>query len=151
MRILLSILLVCAISFSVSAQKASRSEADADFTTTPFQDASTAKGTSSSITEGYYEVEAGEYTEGDVTIKIPLSFNPSNQETFAIDDQAMIMKMAIYTLAGEKVYEGKMKNSWDGKNDNGEITAPGLYVYTIDARITPNRTSKLAGFVKITE
>lgn len=151
MRTLLTILLILAISISVSAQKTDRSNADVDFTTTPFQDAFTAKGTSTSITEGYYEVEDGEYTEGDITIKIPLSFNPSNNEKFTIDNQAMVMKIAIYNMKGEKIYEGKITNNWSGKNNDGEITTAGLYIYTIDARMTPNRTSKLTGFVKITE
>ena len=35
------------------------------------------------------------------------------------------------------------------KNTAGEVVSSGLYLYTIDARITPNRTSKLAGFVKV--
>lgn len=150
MRTLITLLLIISISFTVSAQKESRSNSDEDFTTTPFQDASTAKGISE-ITKGYYEVEDGKYVEGAVTINIPLTFSPINKESFEIDHQAMVTKMAIYNLKGEKIYEGKMKNSWDGKNEQNEITSTGLYVYTIDTRITPNRTSKLTGFVRITE
>ncbi|MFK7947571.1 MAG: gliding motility-associated C-terminal domain-containing protein [Saprospiraceae bacterium] len=149
MRILITLLLIFTISFTLSAQKTDRSQADEDFTTTPFQDASTSKGIA--VTDGYYEIENGEYTEGDLTITLPLSFNPSKNEKFIIDDQAMVMKMSIYSMTGEMIFTKKVTNSWNGKNQNGEITATGLYIYTIDARITPNRTSKFTGFIKVTE
>lgn len=148
MRIVITLLFVFIVSFSASAQKTSRSIADDDFTTTPFQNV--AKGTTV-ITEGYYEVENGKYTEGNVTIHIPLSFTPSKDEKFTIDNQAMVMKMVIYNMKGEKVHESKLKNSWNGKNKDEENLDSGLYIYTIDTRITPNRTSKLTGFVNITD
>ena len=110
MRIFVTFLLLFAITFTVSAQKSERSESD--FTTTPFQDASAAKGIST-ITEGYYEVEDGKYTEGDVTITFPLSI--SSGEKFTVDSKAMVLKLAIYSMDGTKVYEGKMTNEWNGK------------------------------------
>ena len=145
MRIFVILLLLVTFTLTASAQKSERSESD--FTTTPFQDASAAKGLST-ITEGYYEVEDGEYTEGDITIKLPLTLNTAT-EKFTVDSKAMVLKLAIYSLDGTKVYEGKMTNEWNGKNTAGEVVSAGLYVYTIDARITPNATSKLAGFIKV--
>lgn len=145
MRIIVTLLLLVTISFTMSAQKSERSESD--FTTTPFQDASTAKGINA-ITEGYYEVENGEYTEGDITLKFPLTLDSKTQK-FTIDGKVMVLKLAIYSVTGEKVYEGKTVNEWNCKKSNGEFVDAGLYIYTLDARITPNKTSKLAGFIKI--
>lgn len=146
MRLIITLLFVV-LTTIVFAQKTDRAEvANSDFTTTPFQDGQ-AKGINQ-IVEGFYFVEEDIYKEGDVVVNIPTSFNPATDK-FSINGSVMVLKMTIYDMAGEKIYEGKITNDWDGKNTAGQKVEDGLYIYAIEARITPGRTSKIAGFVKI--
>lgn len=147
MKLYISILLLV-FTTNIFAQKADKSErSDSDFTTTPFQDGSQAKGLKH-IVEGFYFVEDASYEESGVVINMATSFNP-NKSKFSIDGKVMVLKMTIYDMQGEKLYEGKMKNDWNGKNNAGEKVESGLYIYAIEARITPDRTSKIAGFIRV--
>ncbi|NJN78566.1 MAG: hypothetical protein HC803_09780 [Saprospiraceae bacterium] len=134
---------------TIFAQKIEKTDNSrtSDFTTTPFQDGSTAKGVNQLFT-GFHVIEDDTYEEGDVKILVPTSFNPNNS-SFSIDGNIAVFKLCIYDMEGNKVYEGKMENSWNGIRDNGSKITKGLYVYTVEGRITPGRTSKFAGFVTV--
>ncbi len=142
MKIFITILLI-AFTVSVYAQKPERSETTSDFTTTPFQDEQ-AKGLNP-VMNGFYFVEEGFYKEGNEEILIPMTFT----DAFDIQGNIMILKMVIYDMQGTLIYEGKMKNNWDGKKNDGTIVDNNLYIYTIEGRILPGKISKIAGFVRI--
>jgi len=133
------------ITSTISAQKIEvekESRTSSDFTTTPFQDGNQMKGVSMEL-ESFQEVVDEKYTEGDVTVSIPSIFNPTN-EAFTIKGDAFILNMKIYNMLGELVYEGKANSSWQ---DNK--AREGLYIYTFETRIVPNKTTKLKGYIRL--
>ncbi len=72
------------------------------------------------------------------TIVYPNPFNPDHQVSMVVlpvNDSASTKKMTIYSLDGQKVRETDASGNkavWDGKNDDGEICASGLYFYYLD-------------------
>lgn len=124
----------------IETDKVSRS--NSDFTTTPFQDGNQAKGLDIELA-AFQMVNDGEFEEGNVKVKIPTSFNPAT-EAFAIYGDAVILKMKVYDMLGELIYEGKMNAAWQNEN-----TKEGLYMYALDVRIIPNKTTKLKGFIRV--
>jgi len=118
------------------------SRTNSDFTTTPFQDGNQAKGMSIEL-DAFQMVSDGTFEEGNVEITIPTIFNPE-EEAFSIHGNAVVLKMKVYNMLGELVYEGKMNASWQNIN-----TPEGLYIYAIDTRILPNKTTKLKGYIRV--
>jgi hypothetical protein len=143
---LFSTIFLCLFIFSViNAQKVeteTNSRTESDFTTTPFQDGNQAKGSFIKL-EAFQMVENGEFEEGNIKIKIPTFFKPQ-KESFTIEGDAVILKMMVYNMLGELVYEGKMNASWQDKNAQA-----GLYIYALHTRILPNKTTKIKGFIKV--
>lgn len=148
MKLLLTTLFLITI-ISVHAQKIepTKNAHSEDFTTTPFQDGSSGKGINGLFSDFSF-VEEDVYSEGNVKISIPMTFNP-NEKPFKIDGDIAVLKLCIYDMEGNKIFEGKSLNTWNGTNDNGSKINAGLYVYTVEGRITPGKTSKFAGFVKV--
>lgn len=148
MRLLLTVLFFIT-TISVQAQKIepTKNARSEDFTTTPFQDGSAGKGISK-IFSDFYFVEEDVYKEGDVKILVPMVFNP-DAAPFKIDGNIAVLKLCVYDMEGNKIYEGKSTNTWNGVRSDGAKAEDGLYVYTVEGRIVPNKTSKFAGFVKI--
>lgn len=148
MKLLLTTLFFITI-ISVHAQKIepTKNARTEDFTTTPFQDGSAGKGINN-ILSGFSFVEDDIYEEGDVKILVPMYLNP-NSKPFKIEGNIAVLKLCVYDMQGNKVFEGKSKNVWNGVDNNGSKVSDGLYIYTIEGRITPGEISKFAGFVKI--
>jgi hypothetical protein len=143
-------ILFLVITICVQAQKiepTKNARTSSDFTTTPFQDGSTGKGVSN-ILSGFYFVEDDIYNEGEVKILVPMTFNP-NGAPFKIDGNIAVLKLCIYDIEGNKVFEGKLKNVWNGIDSKGSKVRDGLYIYTVEGQIIPEEISKFAGFVKI--
>ena len=134
---------------TIFAQKFETTEnsCTSDFTTTPFQDGSTAKDISRLFSE-FSIVEGDTYEEGNVKVLIPMTFNP-NETSFKINGDIAVLKLCIYNIEGDKIFEGKMTNNWNGKDDKNSKVKNGLYIYTVEGRINPGSTSKFAGVVKI--
>jgi hypothetical protein len=84
------------------------------------------------------------------TVQIPQQFyldqnypNPFNLSTtieYGLPQDAHV-KLTVYNILGEKVrvlvneYQsaGERNVIWDGKNDNGDVVASGIYLYRIEA------------------
>jgi hypothetical protein len=148
MRLLLTTLFLVTI-ISVQAQKIepTKSAHSEDFTTTPFQDGSAGKGINSLLSDFQF-IEDNVYKEGDVKILVPITFNPI-EKPFKIDGDIAVLKLCIYDMEGNKIFEGKSSNIWDGTNSDGSKISNGLYAFAVEGRITPGKTSKFAGFVKV--
>lgn len=134
---------------TIFAQKFENTENSrtSDFTTTPFQDGSTAKDISQ-LFSGFSIVEGDTYEEGNVKVLIPMTFNP-NETSFKINGDIAVLKLCIYNIEGDRIFESKMANDWNGKDDKNSKVKNGLYIYTVEGRINPGSTSKFAGFVKV--
>ncbi len=71
----------------------------------------------------------------------PNPFNPDFQRAHIVlpkDNSGMVRKLRIYSLDGQEVREVGGSGSvayWDGKNNDGEICATGLYFYYLDTTL----------------
>lgn len=125
-----------------------------EVTTTPFQDeaeevAVNKKEESVSNVVALRVVKAEEEE-----LFIPTNFNPNNplQKVFTVEGgNVQIMEMCIFNQWGELVYFSKLKGNWDGTNLEGKKAEAGIYVYTIKARVSPYKTTKLSGCVTLEE
>jgi|GEM_PF-1864752 hypothetical protein len=148
MKLLTTIVFIL-ITVCIYAQKieSTTNNRTSDFTTTPFQDGSAGSGVKD-IFSGFNFIEEDTYNEGDVKVLVPMTFNP-NAAPFKIDGNIAVLKLCVYDMEGNKVFEEKSKNIWNGIDNKGSKVRDGLYIYTVEGRITPGKTSKFAGFVKI--
>lgn len=133
-------IIVSATAQKVETEKVSRT--NADFTTTPFQDGNQAKGMTIEL-ENFQAVRNGEFEEGNIKIKLPTTFNPKSED-FSIDGKVVVLKMKVYDMLGDLVYEGELNETW-----KDEKTKEGLYIYTLDVQILPNKVTKLKGFIRV--
>lgn len=101
---------------------------------------------------GLYSLSIGsaDKTYSGSSIKVynhPNPFNPKVEKTvlrYALAGNATNIRLRVYTLSGELVWENTVTDSskktggashgvtWDGKNQSGNICAPGLYFVVVD-------------------